>query len=234
MLQLLFNLAESELDEINCNGFFDILNDLVVQQGQQQHQQQQEGQTATMADKLVSLYDARGDLFSSKQRFQLQTWFLLYSVKNSLLCDDSFRFCRACQVVSELFQVMFPAIVTADYSEDAKKKDNEEDKDEGEEDKEPSAALKRDRTAATLVCLAAALPLYSRTLWAKQPLDKLFAAVAQHRLLLPSDQREQLDELTTAITLTRRKAVSGKPAQTVRAFNSTAHPLKTKKVGLLR
>ena len=94
--------------------------------------------------------------------------------------------------------------------------------------------LRRERTAATLVCLAAALPLYTRSLWAKQPLDKLFATVAQRRLQLSPDQREELDDLTTKVTLARRKTVSGKPAQTVRAFNSTAHPLKTKKVGLLR
>ena len=166
-------------------------------------------------------------------------------MKNSLCCDDSFRFCKACQVLADYFDcdAMFPTLVTVDYTvlndsiTDGEGKDtNKEESPSASPSPSPplSPTARRHRVAATLACLAAALPLYTRSLWAKQPLDKLFATVAQRRLQLDPDQREQLDELTTKITLARRKAISGKPAQTVRVFNSTAHPLKTKKVGLLR
>lgn len=249
-LQLLLNLAESELNETNCTDFFHILKDFFVAEDRRLQSsddatavQALSPPTATIVDKLISLYFTRSNLFCNIQRFQLQNWFLVYSVKNSLCCDDSFRFSRACQVVSDLFDcdAMFPPLVIADYSIDNSESSSddfrkEDGGDEQEEDKEgrPGVALRKARTNATLACMTATLPLYSRSLWAKQPLDKLFAAVAQRRLLLPPDQREQLDDLTTKITTMRRKAVSGKPDQTVRAFNSTAHPLKTKKVGLLR
>lgn len=218
---------------LHSQNFYDILNDF-FKADQASSDSPLALATATQADKLVCLYHSKSSIFAKEQKFQLQTWYLLYSVKNSLCCDDSFRFSKACQVLAELFDCvdMFPPVVTVDYTPmgDALLDKKEEIGLIGE----VGASPRRARVAATLTCLAAALPLYPRSLWSRQPLDKLFSTVTHRRLQLPPDQREQLDELSTTITLARRKAVSGRPAQTVRELNSTAHPLKTKKVGLLR
>mmetsp|Transcript_34986 Transcript_34986/g.65313 ORF Transcript_34986/g.65313 Transcript_34986/m.65313 type:complete len:330 (+) Transcript_34986:22-1011(+) len=239
VLQLLFNLAEAEL---SSNGhaadFFQALQEFVSLDSQRDASQNSSSTplavtaptSLSIASKLIDFFISRKDCFSSQEVFEIQNWYLVYSVRNSLCCDDSFKFSKACQMVSELFDCssMFPVTVTVDYSQEG------EDGTPTTDDSAPTAVLKRDRVTATLQCLRAAQPLYTRALWAKQPLDKLVAIVVQRRLQLDPDQREQLDDLSTSFALAKRKAVSGKPTQTVRAFNSTAHPLQTKKVGILR
>ena len=191
------------------------------------------------------------------QQFSLDNWYLLYSVQCSLSSDDSYAFNKACVVVEKLFNCtsMFPTIVTVDYSCSSGSSGSSNDEapvgsesgsgssegntsegvvESGSETYSPTHSLKRERVHATLECLRTAQPLYSRAQWAKQPLDKLFASVVQRRLLLDADHTALLDSLYTKVALQRRKDVSGKPVQTVRSFNSTAHPLQTKRVGILR
>ena len=225
-LQLFLKLSEAELNESNCVKFFQVLNDFFKEE-------QLPTATAVVAKNVVTYYKSQECIFSHEHKFLIQNWFLLYSVREDLRCDDSFQFSKACQYVSELFdcEEMFPVMKTVDYTDETQESNSRHV--QGSVDT-PGDALKKARVSATLSCLTTALPLYSRCMWAKQPLDQLFKIVALRRLQVDDDQREQVDELTTKITLARRKGISGKPAQTVRSYNSTAHPLKTKNVGLMR
>ena len=91
----------------------------------------------------------------------------------------------------------------------------------------------RKRVTAVLECMDIAFKSYFRD-WAKQPVDAVFAAASSRRLCLPTDLREDLDQLTTAITKTQRKLLSGFTVRTVRTYDSTSHPLLTKRDGILR
>lgn len=237
-LQLLLNFVESKLnDKEHSSEFFATLLSFLSNQSESSSSTTAPDDDLTMSsvkqllDNLISLYISREVLFSSDEIFQLQTWYLLYSVKNSLCCDDSFRFSKACQTLEKFFEndEMFPPFVsvTEGYEKDDEITSNHL--------VTVSLSFFNSRVDATLQCLSAALPLYTRHQWARQPLDKVFDVVSSRRLRLGNDsQRDELDILTNKITLEKRKIISGKPAQTFRTYNSTAHPLKTKQVGLLR
>jgi len=226
-LQLLLTFSEAELrDNCHSSNFFSTTNKFIQDENivaDQVHSLPEPLQKTLEA--LVDLYLSRGSLFSTEERFQIETWHLLYSLKGALCCDDSFRFSKACRTVEARFnnEEMFPPPPPPDSLDETHPQTFE-----------PPTTLRRSRIAATLACLRVALPLYTRAQWAKQPLDQLFAVAASRRLEVDGDQREELDELTTKITLAKRKHDSGKPVQTVRTYNSTAHPLKTKHVGILR
>jgi hypothetical protein len=100
-----------------------------------------------------------------------------------------------------------------------------------------SDEIKRSRLNAILFCLKICYQVYLRSGWTKQPIESLYLHVTQRRLLIPYDDlREQLDDLNTQFTQKQRKKLSGNGGvtQTIRTYNSSAHPLRTKKVGILR
>jgi hypothetical protein len=100
-----------------------------------------------------------------------------------------------------------------------------------------SEEIKRSRLNAILLCLKICYQVYLRSGWTKQPIESLYLHITQRRLHIPfAELREQLDDLNTQLTQKQRKKLSGNGGvtQTIRTYNSSAHPLRTKKVGILR
>lgn len=97
--------------------------------------------------------------------------------------------------------------------------------------------VKRHRLEVILLCLKICYQVYVRSRWSKQPVESLYLTVSQWKLSIPfEDIREKLDEINTKLIQYQRKLISGgvSDIKTIRTYNSTAHPLKTKKVGVLR
>lgn len=228
--QLLQNLADSKLSELNSNAFFETLQDYCGKHKEPLDATNMLSVHPCGFEAVVKLYYSRSDMFDLKQKFLVQNWYLRFVVAKDLSCDDSFQFSKACRTVSELFEnnIMFPKTQTIDYI------DPDENADESEGEEKLMLSLKRERVAITVCCLAIAFPMYNRRDWARQPLDSLFRTVSQRRMKIDTEQRNDIDALVTKLTLAHRKNVSGKPVQTVRSYNSTSHPLQTKKVGVMR
>jgi hypothetical protein len=69
--------------------------------------------------------------------------------------------------------------------------------------------------------------------WAKQPINDVVTAFSERRLLISEDLREALDSYTSFWVLQQRKESWTGP-KTIRSYDSLAHPLTTKRIGLLR
>lgn len=69
--------------------------------------------------------------------------------------------------------------------------------------------------------------------WARQPINDVVTAFSERRLLVSDELREALDSYTSFWVLEQRKESWAGP-KTIRTYDSVAHPLTTKRVGLLR
>lgn len=176
-------------------------------------------------------------IFTFHDQFQVKTWLLLSVVKRDLTSDDSFVFSKACTSVTNMFveESVFP--VSIQPEDETPPPSTIQDVAFG---RGPVKAeilpieLRRARINAVFVCMRVAFRLYKRAAWAKQPVDKLFIEVSRKRLKMDEDQRNETDELTTMITTSHRKMTSSGTQQNIRTYDSTAHPLTSKNVGILR
>jgi hypothetical protein len=182
--------------------------------------------------------------FNPVQRFQIITWHLQTNIAHQLhTTDDPYLFNRCCQFITHEFNENYlvkkydientdPIPTAEDASLVTTSSASTVD--------DPfffSNETKRSRLEAILFCLQICYQVYLRSGWTKQPIESLYLHITQRRLLLPSDDlRERLDDLSTQFTQKQRKKLSGTGGmiQTIRTYNSTAHPLRTKKIGILR
>jgi hypothetical protein len=177
------------------------------------------------------------NMFTAHDQFQVRTWMLLSVVRKDLVSDDSFVFSKACASVLNGFleESVFPSPVSPE--EEPPPPTTIQDIAFGNGPVKTEGfpiELRRRRINAVFVCMRVAFRLYKRAAWAKQPVDKLFTEVSRKRLRMDEDQRNEADELTTMITASHRKMTSSGTQQNIRTFDSTAHPLISKNVGLLR
>ena len=211
-VRLLNQLIESSMDESNGDEFFLHLSNLMKNCPEDRDITNSTYSQAYVD--LITLYCSRKTNISNlAYLYQLQTFNALVCIRASLSTDDSFTYNRAC---SDLKALIIQTAVT-------------------DKDKRESRAVKdiRNRENAIFVCLDAAFRLYHWS-WAKQPCDTVYACASERRLNFSDDSRESLDALTMAITAAQRKDTSWSGPQTIRTYNSTAHPLLSKNVGLLR
>jgi hypothetical protein len=142
-------------------------------------------------------------------RFKIQTLQLLTSVRKDLATDCTVQFTKTCKQVQSLVDAL------------QQPRDEEQD------------LLSERRQAGLLACMADAYKLYKRQ-WARQPVDFLLKAGAIKRLCFRGTQLDTMDNLTTAITLDQRASSSNTGPRTIRTYDSTAHPLRQKNIGILR
>jgi hypothetical protein len=181
------------------------------------------------------------------QRFQITTWYLQTTIAHQLqTTDDPYLFNKCCQFVTSEFNENY--FVKKQNVDEIESEDNSSsvplvtavtmsDDSTLEDPYLFSNEMKRSRLEALLFCLQLCYQVYLRSGWTKQPIESLYLHITQRRLLIPyEDLRERLDDLNTQFTHKQRKRLSGTGGmiQTIRTYNSTAHPLRTKKVGVLR
>lgn len=226
-VKLLSQLIESSMDNSNGNDFFLHLANLM-----KNCPVDRDITSAAYAQAyvdLITLYRDRKDrICEPAHRYQLETFYVLVCLRASLATDDSYTFNKAC---SELKAIIIQTF-TDDKNATSSSSISFDDQSEKSSVSKVSAHV-LNRENAIFVCLETAFRLYHWS-WAKQPCDAVYACAAERRLHFSDDSRESLDTLTMAITAAQRKDTSWSGPQTIRTYNSTAHPLLSKNVGILR
>lgn len=227
-VKLLSQLIDSSMDTSNGNEFFLHLANL-MKNCPVDRDITSPAYAQAYVD-LITLYCSKKDrIREPAYRYQLESFYILVCLRASLATDDSYTFNRAC---SEL-----KAIIIQTFEGDKSASSSSYSSSDVQSAKSPSvsqvSAQVLNRENAIFVCLETAFRLYHWS-WAKQPCDALYACAAERRLLFSDDSRESLDTLTMAITAAQRKDTSWSGPQTIRTYNSTAHPLLSKNVGILR
>ncbi|CAM9857799.1 unnamed protein product [Phaeothamnion confervicola] len=152
----------------------------------------------------------RRDCFSAAQQVKINAWRLRLLSVPQLRTDDSWSFAAACRALGADIEAL-SATITSGAGGDAV--------DAGS----PARAL----LEATVACMRLAFSRYHHA-WAQQPVDAAFQKASDRRLLFPPNLRETVDDFTTRIH-ERRRRPAGFSQHTVRAIESTAHPLRNRK-----
>jgi hypothetical protein len=201
---LFCKLIDSELNNSNAASFFSCLCRLMC-----------ECASRDVTDKLyrdsyVSLFDSvnkKLGCFDSDEQYILQTYAFYAQVRNLLLTDDSFQYSKAVGLIKSTLQTISS---TSDMSESQMNRWEE-------------------RQRVLICCIETALANYKWS-WAKQPCDSLISVVSEKRMLFGEGVREQLDDLVNSVVALQRKNASWIGPKTFRAFDSTSHPLRSKKI----
>jgi hypothetical protein len=188
----------------------------------------------------IMIFDAlllKQDAFPATIRYRLITFALYASTRCHLMTDDSYEYSKACSYLKETIEALsFTPNAGQNGSDSDDRNDAGGDDDDGESGSkvDPEEVVERQRVI--LSCMEEAFRTRSKWAWARQPCDSVFAVASQRRLLFPQDEglRDNLDDLTTAITLTQRKDTSWSGPKAVRTYNSTAHPLLVKKFDVFK
>lgn len=241
-LSLFINLTEAKLSSKSSSHFFPVFETFINSLPFELTKLLPEDSIRS----LVKLFFDHEGYFTDQQQFQIHTWYLQYYIVNLIkTTDDPYLFNRACQFITNEFNENYLVKKQQQQHDEINSlpSENESMKNENVEilnAEDPfyfSDDMKRLRLNVILLCLKTCYHVYLRSGWTKQPIESLFLHVTQRRLLIPyEDIREQLDNLNTDFTQKQRKRLSGNggAVQTIRTYNSTAHPLRTKKVGILR
>ena len=239
-LRLMIQLIESSMDETNSDIFFTHLSDLM--------RNCPPDRDITMPpysqgySDLISLHYSKKALLSDEKNcYKLETYYILVCLRANLATDDSYTFNKACNELKALIILMCSSSSSSsDSSSSSAVIDSEINTDDPASNDATVASIEAQakaavvkRESAVLVCLDTAFRIYHWT-WAKQPCDALYACAAERRLLVTDESRDGLDTLNMAITAAQRKDTSWSGPHTIRTHNSTAHPLLSKNVGLLR
>jgi hypothetical protein len=228
-VKLLNQLIESSMDDSNGNDFFLHLANL-MKNCPVDRDITSPAYAQAYVD-LITLYRDRKDRISEPaHRFQLETFYALVCLRASLATDDSYTFNKAC---SELKAIIIQTFIDDKNASSSSSSSISSDDQSDKPSVSQASAQVVNRENAIFVCLETAFRLYHWS-WAKQPCDTVYACAAERRLHFSDDSRESLDTLTMAITAAQRKDTSWSGPQTIRTYNSTAHPLLSKNVGILR
>lgn len=229
-VKLLNQLIESSMDDSNGNDFFLHLASLMKNCPADRDITSPVYAQAYVD--LITLYRDRKDRISEPaHRYQLETFYILVCLRASLATDDSYTFNKACSELKAIIIQMFSNGNTENSSSSSSALSSNDQADKLSVSQTSAQVLNREN--ALFVCLETAFRLYHWS-WAKQPCDTVYACAAERRLNFSDDSRESLDTLTMAITAAQRKDTSWSGPQTIRTYNSTAHPLLSKNVGILR
>lgn len=163
--------------------------------------------------RVASDHAERCSALQKEHRFRIETFRLATVTRQQLHTDDTVQFTKSCRDIQFIVEALFSP--DTESSEDV------------------NSSLYETRKAVILTCMSDAFKLYKR-LWAKQPIDLLFRAAAVKRRCFKDAQLEALDELTQTITIEQRASSANVGPRTIRTYDSTAHPLRQKNIGILR
>jgi hypothetical protein len=174
--------------------------------------------------KIVDIMNGSIETMDSSLAFRVASWRLSTSTRRGLASDDTLEFAKASKILKNSIEEIHDFKPSAETgllpaTEFSRSKESQ----------------KTERLAAIVACLSDAFKQHKRD-WAKQPLDEVFKAASDRRMLFSDPYQEQLDSLTSQWTAYRRKraASGGGEVRTVRAAESTAHPLRQVQTGILR
>ena len=234
-LRLMIQLVESSMDETNGDIFFVHLKSLMAN-CPADRDISSPPYSQGYSDLVTLYYSKKSCLNEQKNFYLLETYYVLVCLSASLATDDSYSFNKACNELKAIITNMHSCGSSRsgiDVSQNHTSEETSTTGSKGIKMEIISQSAKSNRENAILICLEIAFRIYHWT-WAKQPCDAVYACAAERRLLFSEEGREGLDLLTTAITTAQRKDNSWSGPQTIRTYNSTAHPLLSKNVGLLR
>lgn len=155
--------------------------------------------------------------------------FILYGLHHNLLItDDSFQFSKACRGISDIIQNSFISFNVTNDKQFLLFYDEDDDQNEMTQ-----YDINIERQKVILLCIEVAGEHYHLA-WARQPIDSLITILSEYKQYFDIDMIEQLNNIVAKMTLTKRKTASYSGPVTIRTYNSTAHPLSSKKAGVLR
>ena len=234
-LRLMIQLVESSMDETNADVFFAHLKSLMAN-CPPDRDISSPPYCQGYNDLVTSYYSKKSCLNEQKNLYLLETYYVLVCLSASLATDDSYSFNKACNELKAIITNMQSCGSSSSGYDVGQNHTSEEIPTTGSNGIKSeiiNQAAKWNKENAILICLEIAFRIYHWS-WAKQPCDAVYACAAERRLHFSEESREGLDTLTTAITTAQRKDNSWSGPQTIRTYNSTAHPLLSKNVGLLR
>ena len=242
MISLLIDLFKVKISIENSQQFFNILQLLFNSLPLELPKSSPSEESIHL---LITQYYDNQSFFTSQQQFEIMSWYIqTVIVKELKRSDDSFQFQKICQFIqtefqNNLFERKQNTLSTDETIEDVETKESNDILSSSPNLSDPfdySDNIKRHRLEVILLCLKICYQVYIRSRWAKQPVESLFFTVSQLRLTIPyEDIRLRLDDINTKLIQYQRKLISGgNDIKTVRTYNSTAHPLTTKKIGVLR
>ncbi|CAB1119363.1 unnamed protein product [Ectocarpus sp. CCAP 1310/34] len=162
------------------------------------------------------------------------TWELLFGLRHDTKTDDSFTFARAIKRLREAIEAL------GDVTGGGKATNGtagEGDDGEGTGSARGNgASLSLERKVALMLVMKEAFKSYHLA-WARSSIEPAFKAAADRRLLFPEGElRDTLDGFTDAITKRQRNpgGLMAPPSRSVRAHNSTAHPMLNKRSDVIR
>ncbi|CAM9615471.1 unnamed protein product [Ectocarpus sp. 4 AP-2014] len=168
------------------------------------------------------------------ERVRAVTWELLFGLRHDTKTDDSFTFARAIKRLREAIEAL------GDVTGGGKATDGTADEaDDGEGTGSAGGngvSLSLERKMALILVMKEAFKSYHLA-WARSSIEPAFKAAADRRRLFPEGElRDTLDGFTDAITKRQRNpgGLMAPPSRSVRAHNSTAHPMLNKRSDVIR
>ncbi|CAN0315153.1 unnamed protein product [Ectocarpus fasciculatus] len=162
------------------------------------------------------------------------TWELLFGLRHDTKTDDSFTFARAIKRLREAIEAL------GDVAGGGKATDGTaREGDDGEGTGSAGGngiSLSLERKTALILVMKEAFKSYHLA-WARSSIEPAFKAAADRRRLFPEGElRDTLDSFTDAITKRQRNpgGLMAPPSRSVRAHNSTAHPMLNKRSDVIR
>jgi hypothetical protein len=161
---------------------------------------------------IFNALNPKFDAFDEKTRYRLITFSLYAWTRCDMLTDDSFQFAKSCRIVRDSFSELSNYVEDMDLNDD-----------------------KVERLRVLIATLETAIESYKWS-WAKPPIESLIKLASERRTCFPPSMRDEVDEITSAVTLAMRKNVSlnNVLSRSIRSYNSTAHPLRNKSIEILK
>lgn len=201
---LLYQLMQAHLSEETADLFFDTIYESTLQAPGQDFYLRG-GVRAPARALFDKLLRERDLFFLERQQYELETLRLRVAVAGDLRTDDTYQFSRAAKHLREALLAM----------------DGAYDQAGGQ------------RKAALLCCMDEAFKAYGFQ-WAKTAIESAFQVATEKRLLFQDQDRDRVDEFSTAIAKARARSSSGWVPRVARTHESTAHPLRNKGRDLMR
>eukprot|EP00904_Undaria_pinnatifida_P005504 jgi/Undpi1/2083/HiC_scaffold_12.g05469.m1 len=166
------------------------------------------------------------------------TWELLFGLRHDVKTDDSFQFARAIKRLRQAIEALGDATGTIDAIDGVSTgaDGGNEEAGGGGGGGEGVISLPLERKRAVILIMKEAFKSYHLA-WARSSIEPAFKAAADRRRLFPEgEMRDALDGFTDTITKRQRNpgGAMAPPSRSVRAHNSTAHPMLNKRADIIR
>ncbi|CAN0156181.1 unnamed protein product [Pylaiella littoralis] len=180
------------------------------------------------------------------ERVRAVTWELLFGLRHDAKTDDSFTFARSIKRLRQAIEALGDVTGGGEATDGAPDEADDGDGDAGTaaatgagaggEGRGGRLSLSLERKTAVILIMKEAFKSYHLA-WARSSIEPAFKAAADRRRLFPEGElRDTLDGFTDAVTKRQRNpgGLMAPPARSVRAHNSTAHPMLNKRSDVIR